>query len=192
MRIGLTSIFVDDQDQAERFYTQVLGLQVKTNAPYSDTERWLSVVAPEDPGGVEVVLHLTDEPAREFQAANRELGRPVLSLRTDDCRRDAERLKARGWCSSRSRPGWATAAWMRSSPTAAATCSTSTRTEKPVVQPTRQPEQPEEGRSHADQVDRQRWVDAGDDLHDQAGGVAAIVRWALGASGLPVFPPTSR
>jgi catechol 2,3-dioxygenase-like lactoylglutathione lyase family enzyme len=96
MRIGLTSIFVDDQDQAERFYTQVLGLQVKTNAPYSDTERWLSVVAPEDPDGVEVVLHLTDEPAREFQAANRELGRPVLSLRTDDCRRDAERLKARG------------------------------------------------------------------------------------------------
>ena len=80
MRIGLTSIFVDDQDQAERFYTQVLGLQVKTNAPYSDTERWLSVVAPEDPDGVEVVLHLTDEPAREFQAANRELGRPVLAV----------------------------------------------------------------------------------------------------------------
>jgi hypothetical protein len=51
-------------------------------------------------------------------------------------------------------------------------------------------EQPEEGRSRADQVDRQRWVDAGDDLHDQAGGVAAIVRGALGASGLPVFQPT--
>src|SRR4029450_2076734 len=51
-------------------------------------------------------------------------------------------------------------------------------------------EQPEEGRSHADQVDRQRWVDAGDDLHDQAGGVAAIVRWASAASGLPVVPLT--
>ena len=96
MRIGLTSIFVDDQDQAERFYTQVLGLKVKTNAPYSDTERWLSVVAPEDPDGVELVLHLADEPARAFQAASRQLGRPVLSLTVDDCQRDAERLTAKG------------------------------------------------------------------------------------------------
>jgi len=45
MRIGLTGIFVDDQDHAERFYTQVLGLQVKTNEPYSDSERWLTVVS---------------------------------------------------------------------------------------------------------------------------------------------------
>jgi catechol 2,3-dioxygenase-like lactoylglutathione lyase family enzyme len=96
MRIGLTSIFVDDQDQAERFYTEVLGFQVKTNAPYSDTERWLSVVAPEEPDGVELVLHLTDEPARAFQAASRQAGRPVLSLRTDDCEGEAQRLKAKG------------------------------------------------------------------------------------------------
>ena len=39
MRIGLTSIFVDDQDKAEQFYTDVLGLQVKTNAPYGPNER---------------------------------------------------------------------------------------------------------------------------------------------------------
>jgi catechol 2,3-dioxygenase-like lactoylglutathione lyase family enzyme len=96
MRIGLTSIFVDDQDQAEQFYTQVLGLQVKTNAAYGPEERWLSVVAPEDPDGVELVLHLADEPARAFQAASRQLGRPVLSLRTGDCRGEAERLKAKG------------------------------------------------------------------------------------------------
>jgi catechol 2,3-dioxygenase-like lactoylglutathione lyase family enzyme len=96
MRIGLTSIFVDDQDQAERFYTQVLGFQVKTNAAYGPDERWLSVVAPEDPDGVELVLHLTDEPARAFQQASRQLGRPVLSLRTDDCVGEAERLKAKG------------------------------------------------------------------------------------------------
>src|SRR5215203_5715147 len=96
MRIGLTSIYVDDQDQAEQFYTQVLGLQVKTNAPYGPEERWLTVVAPEDPEGVELVLHLADEPARAFQAASRERGRPVLSLRTDDCQREAERLKAKG------------------------------------------------------------------------------------------------
>lgn len=96
MRIGLTGIFVDDQDKAERFYTQVLGLKVKTNAAYSPTERWLTVVSPEDPEGVELVLHLTDEPARAFQQASREVGRPVISLRTDDCQRDAERLKTNG------------------------------------------------------------------------------------------------
>jgi catechol 2,3-dioxygenase-like lactoylglutathione lyase family enzyme len=96
MRIGITGIFVHDQDQAERFYTEVLGFQIKTNAPYSDTERWLSVVSPDDPDGVELVLHLTDEPARAFQAASRQVGRPVLSLRTDDCAGEAERLKAKG------------------------------------------------------------------------------------------------
>jgi catechol 2,3-dioxygenase-like lactoylglutathione lyase family enzyme len=96
MRIGLTSIFVDDQDQAERFYTEVLGFQVKTSAPYGPEERWLSVVSPEEPDGVELVLHLADEPARAFQAASREVGRPVLSLRSDDCAAEAERLKAKG------------------------------------------------------------------------------------------------
>jgi predicted enzyme related to lactoylglutathione lyase len=96
MRIGLVSIFVDDQDQAEQFYTQVLGLQVKTSAPYGPTERWLSVVALEDPDGVQLALHLTDEPARAFQAASRQLGRPVLSLATDDCQAEAERLRAKG------------------------------------------------------------------------------------------------
>ena len=96
MRMGFDRIFVDDQDQAERFYTEILGLQVKTSAPYGPNERWLSVVSPEEPEGVELVLHLADEPARAFQAASRELGRPVLSLRSDDCAADAERLKAKG------------------------------------------------------------------------------------------------
>jgi predicted enzyme related to lactoylglutathione lyase len=96
MRIGLAGIFVDDQDRAERFYTEVLGLQVKTNAAYGPGERWLTVVSPEEPDGVELVLHLTDEPARAFRRASRELGRPVFSLRTDDCQRDADRLKAKG------------------------------------------------------------------------------------------------
>jgi catechol 2,3-dioxygenase-like lactoylglutathione lyase family enzyme len=96
MRIGLTSIFVDDQDQAERFYTEVLGFKVKTSAPYGPEERWLSVVSPEEPDGVELVLHLADEPARAFQAASRQAGRPALSLRTDDCAAEAERLKAKG------------------------------------------------------------------------------------------------
>jgi predicted enzyme related to lactoylglutathione lyase len=96
MRIGLASIYVDDQDQAEQFYTQVLGFQVKTSAPYGPEERWLSVVAPEDPDGVQLVLHLADEPARAFQQASRQVGRPVLSLRTGDCQAEAERLQAKG------------------------------------------------------------------------------------------------
>ena len=95
MRIGLTSIYVDDQDHAEQFYTQILGFQVKTSAPYGPGERWLSMVAPEEPDGVELVLHLADPPARAFQQASRERGRPVLSLRTDDCAAEAERLKAK-------------------------------------------------------------------------------------------------
>jgi predicted enzyme related to lactoylglutathione lyase len=96
MRIGLTSIHVDDQDQAEQFYTQVLGFQVNTSAAYGPVERWLSVVSPEDPEGVELALHLADDPARAFQQASRQAGRPVLSLRTDDCQAEAERLKAKG------------------------------------------------------------------------------------------------
>ena len=75
MRIGLTSIYVDDQDKAERFYTDVLGLVVKTSAAYGPGERWLSVASPEDPDGVELVLHLADDPARAFQQASREAGR---------------------------------------------------------------------------------------------------------------------
>ena len=54
------------------------------------------MVSPEEPDGVEVVLHLADEPARTFQTASREVGRPVLSLRSDDCAAEAERLKAKG------------------------------------------------------------------------------------------------
>jgi predicted enzyme related to lactoylglutathione lyase len=96
MRIGLTGIFVDDQDKAERFYTEVVGLRVKASAAYGPGERWLTVVSPEEPDGVELVLHVADEAARAFQQAGREQGRPVISLRTDDCQRDAERLKAEG------------------------------------------------------------------------------------------------
>ena len=96
MRIGLTGIFVDDQDRAERFYTEVLGFKVKTNAAYGPGERWLSVVSPEEPDGVQLVLHLTDDPARAFRQASREQGRPVISLTTGDCAGDAERLKAKG------------------------------------------------------------------------------------------------
>jgi hypothetical protein len=95
---------------------------------------------------VELVLHLADEPARAFQAASRQLGRPVLSLRTDDYQRQAERLKAKGVVFVKEPAGCPTAASTRCSPTPAATCSTSTRTEKaPSCSP---PANPDRNRSH--------------------------------------------
>jgi catechol 2,3-dioxygenase-like lactoylglutathione lyase family enzyme len=96
MRIGLTEIFVDDQDKARAFYTEVLGLQVKTDAPYSDTARWLTVVSPEDPQGTELLLSPMNDAAAALQASRRAAGAPAISFRTDDCRRTYEELKARG------------------------------------------------------------------------------------------------
>jgi catechol 2,3-dioxygenase-like lactoylglutathione lyase family enzyme len=95
-KLGHVVLNVSDLEASVRFYTEVLGLQVKTNAAYGPGERWLTVVSPEEPDGVELVLHLTDEPARAFRQASREQGRPVFSLTTDDCQRDADRLKAKG------------------------------------------------------------------------------------------------
>jgi catechol 2,3-dioxygenase-like lactoylglutathione lyase family enzyme len=96
MRIGLITVYVNDQEQARRFYTDVLGLRLKDDAPYGATERWLTVGAPEDAGGPELVLKLADEPARAFQQANRERGQPALSFTTADCQGEYERLTARG------------------------------------------------------------------------------------------------
>ena len=96
MRIGLTSVFVDDQEKARSFYTEALGLQVQTDAPYGPNERWITVVSPEEPGGIQLAFHLRDEAAQEFQDANRKAGRPVVSFVTDDCRRDYEELRAKG------------------------------------------------------------------------------------------------
>ncbi len=131
MRIGLTSIYVDDQDQAERFYTQVLGFNVKTSAPYSNTERWLSVVSPEEPDGVELVLHLAGESARAFQQASRQNGRPLLSLATGETapgRLSGSRPAA--WRSPRSQAACPMAASTQCSTTPAATSSTCTRTDR--------------------------------------------------------------
>lgn len=96
MRIGLTGVYVDDQDKARTFYTEILGLQLKDDVPYSETERWISVVSPSDPDGTALVLHLADDAARAFQLASRAAGRPMISFTTDDCQRDYERLMAKG------------------------------------------------------------------------------------------------
>jgi predicted enzyme related to lactoylglutathione lyase len=96
MKIKLTSIYVDDQEKALRFYTEVLGFTKKadvSNGPY----RWLTVGSPEEPEGAELQLALNDNPAaKAYQQAIFEQGQPAAMFFTDDVGADYERIKARG------------------------------------------------------------------------------------------------
>ncbi len=96
MKIKLTSVYVDDQEKALHFYTDVLGLVKRTdvsNGPY----RWLTVGSPEEPDGAELQLALNDNPAaRTYQQALFQQGQPAVMLFTDDVQADYERMKARG------------------------------------------------------------------------------------------------
>ena len=96
MKIKLTSIYVDDQDKALRFYTEVLGFTKKadfSNGPF----RWLTVGSPEEPEGAQLHLALNDNPAaKAYQQAIFEQGQPAAMFSTDDVRADYERIKARG------------------------------------------------------------------------------------------------
>jgi predicted enzyme related to lactoylglutathione lyase len=74
----------------------VLGLQVKTDAPYSDTARWLTVVSPDDPQGTELLLAPMNDAAAGLQAHRWAHGAPAISFRTDDCRRTYGELTAKG------------------------------------------------------------------------------------------------
>ena len=96
MRIKLAEIFVDDQDAARRFYTEVLGFQLKTDAEYGPGARWLTVVSPDEPDGTQLLLGAADDVARQFRQATREAGRPATSLTTDDIERDHLRLVTAG------------------------------------------------------------------------------------------------
>jgi catechol 2,3-dioxygenase-like lactoylglutathione lyase family enzyme len=96
MRINLTSVLVDDQDKALRFYTDVLGFVKKTEVPLGDA-RWLTVVSPERPDGVELVLEPDGHPAvRPFKDALVADGIPFTSFAVDDVRTEHERLAALG------------------------------------------------------------------------------------------------
>jgi len=96
MRIKVTSVPVDDQDKALRFYTDVLGFVKKTEIPLGD-HRWLTVVSPEDPNGVELLLEPSSHPAvGPFKAALVEDGIPFTSFAVDDAKAEFERLRARG------------------------------------------------------------------------------------------------
>ncbi len=96
MKIKLTSVYVDDQDKALRFYTQVLGFAKKadvSNGPF----RWLTVVSPEEPDGAQLQLAPNDDPAaRAYQQAIFQRGQPAAMFFTADIRGDYERDKARG------------------------------------------------------------------------------------------------
>jgi catechol 2,3-dioxygenase-like lactoylglutathione lyase family enzyme len=96
VRINLTSILVDDQEKALRFYTEVLGFVKKTEVPLGE-HRWLTVVSPEAPDGVELVLEPDEHPAvKPFKAALVADGIPFTSFAVDDVPAEYERLKGLG------------------------------------------------------------------------------------------------
>ena len=96
MKIKVTSVYVDDQEKALRFYTEVLGFVKKTdfsNGPY----RWLTVASAEEPDGTELQLALNNNPAaKAFQQATFEQNQPAFNFFTDDLQADYERMKASG------------------------------------------------------------------------------------------------
>jgi catechol 2,3-dioxygenase-like lactoylglutathione lyase family enzyme len=96
MKINLASVLVDDQDKALRFYTEVLGFVKKTEIPLGE-HRWLTVVSPDDPDGVELVLEPDEHPAvKPFKDALVEDGIPFTSFAVEDVKREYDRLSTLG------------------------------------------------------------------------------------------------
>ncbi|MFF8957907.1 VOC family protein [Streptomyces sp. NPDC014894] len=96
MRIHLTSVFVDDQDKALRFYTEVLGFVKKAEVPLG-ADRWLTVVSPEDPDGTELLLEPDGHPAaKPYKTALFEDGIPAASFAVDDVPAESDRLRGLG------------------------------------------------------------------------------------------------
>jgi len=96
MKIHLTSVFVDDQDKALRFYTEVMGLVKKHEVPIGE-DRWLTVVSPEEPEGTELLLEPDGHPAvKPFKDALAADGIPALQLTVDDVHAEFSRLRDLG------------------------------------------------------------------------------------------------
>lgn len=96
MKIVVTSVFVDDQDKALSFYTDVLGFEKKKDISMGEF-RWLTVVSPQDPNGTELLLEPDAHPAaKPFKEALVEDGIPYTSFSVDDVKADFERLSGRG------------------------------------------------------------------------------------------------
>ncbi|MFJ3925397.1 VOC family protein [Streptomyces sp. NPDC090022] len=97
MRIYVTSVFVDDQEKALRFYTEVLGFVTKHDVPLGGGARWLTVVSPEAPDGTELLLEPSGHRAvGPYKAALVEDGIPATSFAVDDVRAEYDRLRALG------------------------------------------------------------------------------------------------
>jgi len=94
MKIHLTSIFVENQDKAEKFYTEILGFTVKNNVSLGEN-RWLTVVSPEDPAGTELLLEPSDHPAvKPYMKALMADGIPAHAFQVEDLDHERERLRA--------------------------------------------------------------------------------------------------
>jgi predicted enzyme related to lactoylglutathione lyase len=96
MRIKLSSVMVDDQDKALKFYTEVLGFAKKEDIPAGEA-RWLTVVSPEAPDGVELLLEPNSNPAaKTYQRALFEQGIPLTAFCVEDIQSEYERLQKLG------------------------------------------------------------------------------------------------
>jgi catechol 2,3-dioxygenase-like lactoylglutathione lyase family enzyme len=97
MRIVIASVIVDNQDDALRFYTEVLGFVRKLDVPVGETDRWLTVVSPEDPNGPELLLEPAGHPAAgPYRQALVGDGIPWASFAVADVKAEYERLRAAG------------------------------------------------------------------------------------------------
>ena len=96
MKIKLTSVYVDDQEKALRFYTEVLGFVKKadfSNGPY----RWLTVASPEEPEGTELQLALNNNPAaKAYQQSQLQQNQPAAMFFADNLQADYDRMNAQG------------------------------------------------------------------------------------------------
>ena len=96
MKIKVMSVYVDDQDKALRFYTEVLGFTKKTDFSQGPF-RWLTVASPEEPDGSELQLALNNNPAAKvYQQEIFQQGQPAAMFYTEDVKGDYERIKAHG------------------------------------------------------------------------------------------------
>jgi len=96
MKIKVMSVYVNDQDKALRFYTEVLGFTKKTDFSQGPF-RWLTVASPEEPDGTELQLALNNNPAAKvYQQEIFQQGQPAAMFYTEDVKGDYERIKAHG------------------------------------------------------------------------------------------------
>ncbi len=96
MKIKLSSVFVDDQEKALQFYTQVLGFVKKVDMPVGQA-RWLTVVSPQEPEGTQLLLEPSDNPAaKTFKQAIFQQGIPATAFAVDDIQKEYDRMKKLG------------------------------------------------------------------------------------------------